>query len=140
MAVRKCASVALLALLGCAAANEVDCGSMKSKELKQFLARKGKKCEGCAEKADFVQMCEQSVDLPDLPEEQQPTAHKAKGKSGASADDGKEKSIDDILASLKGMPGMDNIKVFRPGDLDDMLKRGDLGDFNADGKEGKEEL
>lgn len=81
---------------------EVACSAMKTKELKRFLARKGKKCEGCAEKSDFVSLCEASIGLPDVPPPQK-TADEAKVD--------KERSIEDILASLKGMPGMGDVKV-----------------------------
>lgn len=102
-------ALTLLALSSAAAAEEVDCSKMKTKELKQFLARKGKKCEGCMEKADFVSLCAASTDLPDVPEEEQPQ-QKAKKKANDAGDD-KAKSIDELLASMKGMPGMENIKV-----------------------------
>lgn len=84
---------------------EVACSAMKTKELKRFLARKGKKCEGCAEKSDFVSLCEASIGLPDVPPPQK-TADEAKVD--------KERSIEDILASLKGMPGMGDVKVRCP--------------------------
>ncbi|KAJ1633496.1 hypothetical protein T492DRAFT_981474 [Pavlovales sp. CCMP2436] len=120
--------LAALALGVCLADEvEVDCGAMKTKELKSFLARKGRKCEGCAERSDFVSLCAEVKDLPDVPPEKI-VKPRREGKD-------KDQSIEDLLASLKGMPGMDNIKVFKPSDLDDMMKNGDL---DRDGD--KEEL
>lgn len=82
------------------------CSAMKIKELKELLARKGKVCDGCAEKSDFVTMCEEVFHLADVPEAERPAIKKAPRAAKAPEDD-KKKSLDDILASLKGMPGMD---------------------------------
>lgn len=92
--------VALLALIaGARADDEVNCAALRTKELRKFLDARGLKCEGCAEKSDFVQMCEENQDAP-LVEKPKPAAE--------PKDD---KNIDDILASMKGMPGMDGIKM-----------------------------
>jgi hypothetical protein len=36
----------------------------------------------------------------------------------------KDESVDDVLAKLKGMPGMENIKVFGREDIERMSKDG----------------
>lgn len=106
----------LLSLLsGAGATDEVDCKSMRVKQLRTFLHQRGVKCEGCAEKSDFLALCEQHKDTPVVEEPEPP-----KG-SDPSVGDGKgEKNIDDILAGLKGMPGMDGIKMFSGDDLKNM--------------------
>eukprot|EP00307_Rebecca_sp_RCC1486_P014759 CAMPEP_0119414448 /NCGR_PEP_ID=MMETSP1335-20130426/6986_1 /TAXON_ID=259385 /ORGANISM="Chrysoculter rhomboideus, Strain RCC1486" /LENGTH=132 /DNA_ID=CAMNT_0007439329 /DNA_START=19 /DNA_END=417 /DNA_ORIENTATION=+ len=103
----------------------VDCAGMKTKALRQFLKRKGQSCVGCAEKEDYVKLCEEYKDAPDVA---QPEPSPEPTRDGD-----KEKSIDDILASLKGMPGMENIKVFRPGDLDSLKEQ--FGDMGGDVKD-----
>eukprot|EP00239_Pterosperma_sp_CCMP1384_P007715 CAMPEP_0197846946 /NCGR_PEP_ID=MMETSP1438-20131217/4732_1 /TAXON_ID=1461541 /ORGANISM="Pterosperma sp., Strain CCMP1384" /LENGTH=131 /DNA_ID=CAMNT_0043458737 /DNA_START=288 /DNA_END=683 /DNA_ORIENTATION=+ len=37
---------------------------MRTKQLRTFLEERGVECKGCAEKSDFVQLCEESKDLP----------------------------------------------------------------------------
>ena len=37
---------------------EIDCKRMKAKELRQMLAARGVKCEGCAEKVPSLQRCQ----------------------------------------------------------------------------------
>ena len=60
-----------LLLAVAAADSEVDCGAMRTKELRKWLAARGLKCEGCAEKADYVTLwCEQNKDAPLLPPEE----------------------------------------------------------------------
>ena len=63
------------------------------------------RCEGCAEKADFVAMCEANKDAPLKPKEE-PPANRPK------EDPGKKEDIDDILGKMKGIPGMEGIKMF----------------------------
>ena len=99
-----------LLLAVAAADSEVDCGAMRTKELRKWLAARGLKCEGCAEKADYVTLCEQNKDAPLLPPEEPP----------ADAGKGKDQSIEDLLASMKGMPGMEGIKMFTADDLKNM--------------------
>ena len=59
-----------------ASANEkeglIDCPRMKTKELREFLAARGLKCQGCAEKSDYVTMCEEHKDTPELAVEEPP--------------------------------------------------------------------
>ena len=40
--------------------DEVDCAGMKLKDLRQWLASRGLKCDGCVEKADYVSLCKQN--------------------------------------------------------------------------------
>ena len=96
-------SLALLALLASAAADDdVNCSKMKVKELRIFLADRGLKCDGCAEKADFVAMCEANKDAPLKPKVEEAPKEEPK----------KKEDIEDILAGMKGMPGMEGIKMF----------------------------
>lgn len=96
--------LAAFAMLAAAAATDADvsCEKMRVKELRLFLEDRGLRCEGCAEKADFVAMCEANKDAP-LAEKSSPSPSDAPKE---------EKSIEDILAGLKGMPGMEGIKMF----------------------------
>merc|ERR1719291_1141061 len=80
----------------------VDCPSMKTKELRVFLRDRGLRCDGCAEKADFVQMCEDNKDKPTIPPVDEASTKPPKD----------DKSIEELLASMKGMPGMEGIKMF----------------------------
>uniref|UniRef100_A0A6U7I8W4 ARMET C-terminal domain-containing protein n=1 Tax=Haptolina brevifila TaxID=156173 RepID=A0A6U7I8W4_9EUKA len=104
--------VLLASLLTVLAEDEVvDCAAMKTKQLRTFLSERGLQCEGCAEKADFVKMCEANIDAPKVQKE--PPA-------AAKASPDKEQSIEDLLASMKGMPGMEGIKMFSADDLKGM--------------------
>ena len=104
----KIAALLFLVALQIIAGSEEDaaCSAMKIKDLRALLARKGKVCEGCAEKSDFVTMCEDAKHLADVPEAERPAPAK-KAARAAKAPGEEKKSIDDILASLKGMPGME---------------------------------
>jgi hypothetical protein len=97
-------SVVLLAslLASAAADDDVNCSKMKVKELRVFLADRGLKCDGCAEKADFVAMCEANKDAPLKPKVEEAPKEEPK----------KKEDIEDILAGMKGMPGMEGIKMF----------------------------
>mmetsp|Transcript_75158 Transcript_75158/g.195840 ORF Transcript_75158/g.195840 Transcript_75158/m.195840 type:complete len:129 (+) Transcript_75158:89-475(+) len=43
----------------------------------------------------------------------------------------KDADLEDILAKMKGMPGMENIKVFGREEMDRMAKDGDYSGFGA---------
>ena len=51
---RRCWATFLAFVLCCSADDEVDCKAMRVKQLRTFLHQRGVKCEGCAEKADFL--------------------------------------------------------------------------------------
>ena len=53
-----CFVVALLVGGALAQEGEIDCKRMKVKELRQMLAARGVKCEGCAEKVPSLQRCQ----------------------------------------------------------------------------------
>ena len=106
------ALVATLAALS--STDEVDCRSMKTKALRQWLAARGLKCDGCAEKSDFVALCEANHDAPLVKPKADPHTIRTPG------DGGKKDNIEDLLAGLKGMPGMENLKMFTPDDLKNM--------------------
>ena len=98
--------------------DDVDCASMRIKELRKFLADRGLKCDGCAEKADYVSMCNENKDTPLKPAEPAP---EPKGGDPEGGDPGAGKqSIEDMLAGLKGIPGMENVKMFGADDLKNM--------------------
>ena len=109
----------LLLWAALASADDVDCGAMKTKQLRQWLAARGLKCEGCAEKADFVALCEANIDAP-LLQADEPPAGDYVPPSGGGGGGGKDQSIEDLLAGMKGMPGMENIKMFSADDLKGM--------------------
>jgi len=93
-------------------AETIDCAAMKTKQLRVFLNERGLQCEGCAEKADFVRMCNANLDAPKIQRVAPATAVPPKPD--------KEQSIEELLASMKGMPGMEGIKMFNAGDLKGM--------------------
>ena len=100
---RRVLALPLLLLPHGAAAADVDCAKMKTKELRRFLAARDVTCSGCAEKSDYVALCEQHKDTPEKPPpEPEPE---------------KEKSIEELMAGLKGMPGMEGIKMFSADDF-----------------------
>jgi hypothetical protein len=109
-------SLALAAV--CADDGEIDCPRMKTKALRKFLAARGLKCEGCAEKADYVSMCEEHKDTPELAAEEPAADWGAAGNGDAASKDPAD--IDDLLKSMKGMPGMEGIKMFGADDLKNM--------------------
>jgi len=45
---------------------------MRVKQLKAFLAERGVECKACAEKEHYVELCEESKDLPLAPKEEKP--------------------------------------------------------------------
>ena len=104
----------LLVLFGVIApATATDCAAMKTKELRAFLRARGLSCEGCAEKNDFVKMCEDNKNAP--------LVERTPSSSADAPKDGKDdKNIEDLLASMKGMPGMEGIKMFTADDLKNM--------------------
>ena len=64
MQTRAAALAPLLVALLVGADQEVDCSAMKTKQLRQWLAARGLSCSGCAEKSDFVNMCEANKAAP----------------------------------------------------------------------------
>ena len=98
----------LLVALLVGADQDVDCSAMKTKQLRQWLAARGLSCSGCAEKSDFVNMCEANQAAPLV--ESKPPEPELKD----------DKSIEDLLASMKGIPGMEGIKMFTADDLKNM--------------------
>ena len=65
--------------------DEVDCSGMKTKALRQWLAARALKCDGCTEKADFVALCENNKDAPlakppDLNDKQMPNFMRTPGQ------------------------------------------------------------
>ena len=123
LARRPLVPLALLALLGAARGDDdgVDCAGMRTKELRKWLAARDLKCDGCAEKADFVALCENNRDAP-LVQKDEPPAAGAKSRIRTPGDgkDPKDQDINDILKSMKGMPGMENVKMFTADDLKNM--------------------
>jgi hypothetical protein len=108
MQTRAAALAPLLVALLVGADQEVDCSAMKTKQLRQWLAARGLSCSGCAEKSDFVNMCEANKAAPLV--ESKPPEPELKD----------DKSIEDLLASMKGIPGMEGIKMFTADDLKNM--------------------
>jgi hypothetical protein len=84
----------------------IDCKSMKIKQLRAMLGERGLKCAGCAEKADYVSMCEKhKADPPKREEVNKPPPAKS------------QEDIDDMFANLKNIPGMENLNIFNGEDL-----------------------
>ena len=107
--------VGVLCALAAAAAAEdvsVECGKMRVKQLVKFLHDRGHSCNGCAEKADYVAMCETHKDDP-LVEAPAP-AEDAAGPAPP------QESIEELMSKMKGIPGMENIKMFGADDLKNM--------------------
>jgi hypothetical protein len=78
------------AALGAGAAAEdeeaapVDCKGMKGKALRQWLVARGLKCDGCAEKSDFVALCEANKDAPVVASRDPPLNIRTPGESGST--------------------------------------------------------
>ena len=91
MVVRRSLRLAAALVLCCALAQaedeEVNCKGMRVKALNNFLRARGLACEGCAEKADYVKLCEEHKDTPVLPPKEEPAAAAAPEK---------EKDVDDV--------------------------------------------
>ena len=104
----------LLALLGARGDDDVDCKGMKGKQLRQWLAARALKCDGCAEKADFVALCEANRDAPLATPS---PAADSDGPRVRTPGQEKDADINELLKSMKGMPGMENIKVMTPDDI-----------------------
>ena len=47
-------------------ATAVNCGSMSVKRLRVWLAERGLQCNGCAEKSDYVALCNANLEVPVL--------------------------------------------------------------------------
>jgi hypothetical protein len=105
----------LVSLLVASGDDGVDCAAMRTKALRQWLAARGLKCDGCAEKADYVALCEQNRDAPLMEPPDEPAA--SGGPRVRTPGPKKDADINELLKSMKGMPGMENIKVFSPDDL-----------------------
>ena len=104
--------VALLSVGSTMADDAVDCAGMKGKELRSWLMARGLECKGCSEKADFVDLCNANKDAPLKPPED--------GKMRTpGVDEKKDVDIDELLKSMKGMPGMENLKMYTADDLKD---------------------
>ena len=123
--------VAAMVLLAPVRAGEVDCAGMKLKALRQWLAARGLKCDGCAEKADYVALCNQNKDAPLVEalktDDGKPSKVRTPGDAG-----GGDTDINELLKSMKGMPGMENVKMFTPDDLKN-LNPDDWNSGNAAG-------
>lgn len=102
----------LLLLVGAALADDVACEAMKGKELRTWLTARGLECKGCSEKQDFVDLCNANKDAPLKPAEE-PGEMRTPGKKDPA-------DIDELLKSMKGMPGMENLNVFTADDLKNM--------------------
>eukprot|EP00898_Chlorokybus_atmophyticus_P000416 jgi/Chlat1/1375/Chrsp119S01761 len=72
---------------------------MKVKELKAFLAERGVECRGCAEKADYVKLAQESLSLP--VKEQQVTEEKTTSSS----------EVDDDDKGFEGAPSKEDIQL-----------------------------
>ena len=107
--------VALVLLARVHGDEDVDCAGMKLKALRQWLQARGLRCDGCAEKADYVALCEQNKDAQPVEtaiknDEGEPSRVRTPGAK-------KDADIDELLKNMKGMPGMENIKMFTADDL-----------------------
>ncbi|EKX48670.1 hypothetical protein GUITHDRAFT_105304 [Guillardia theta CCMP2712] len=93
---------------------------MRAKELLVLLKERGVDCKECrgAEKSFLIQKVRENLHLP------------VKNKINQENAKGKDESVDDIMAKLKGMPGMENIKVYGRDDIEKMAKQfGNKGDL-----------
>ena len=75
---------------------------MRVKELRKFLYDRNVQCKGCAEKDDFVKLAIESRAL--------------------ETADQKQKSMEELMSKLRGMPGMEGMKMYGKNDLDDLVK------------------
>ena len=122
----------VLSLLAVAAGDDVvDCAAMKGKELRKWLVARGLECKGCSEKQDFVDLCNANKDAP-LKE-----AAASGGDPGSFRTPGTDKAadIDELLKSMKGVPGMENLKMFTADDLKNMGPEAMASAFRAEAAE-----
>jgi len=102
-----------------------DFSKMRIKELRKILDDRGVKCEGCSEKFHMVERVQEVWDQPVIskPEEaSSPPADTPSPPADAPSDDGSNakaptESTEELLSRLKGMPGMENLKMFTANDL-----------------------
>lgn len=121
----------VLSLLAAAAGDDVvDCAAMKGKELRKWLVARGLECKGCSEKQDFVDLCNANKDAP------LKQAAASDGHSGNIRTPGSDKAadIDELLKSMKGVPGMENLKMFTADDLKNMGPEAMASAFSGDSK------
>merc|ERR1712195_125271 len=79
---------------------EEEIRKMRVKQLRKFLYDRDITCKGCAEKDDFVKLAIENREKPTKEE--------------------KDKTLDELLASMKGMPGMGNFKMYGKDDIANM--------------------
>ena len=106
---------------------------MKIKELLALLTERGVECKNCrgAEKSHIIGQVRDAIHLPkNTKKAEDKKRNAAKARSGREG--GKDEGVEDILAKMKGMPGMENIKVFGRDDIDKMMKDGNWGGTRDD--------
>jgi hypothetical protein len=62
-------------------------------------------CKACTEKEDFVRLADDVIHLPELP--LGAPGKQAGGDSGSSEGGGKVPNLQELMAKLKNIPGMD---------------------------------
>ena len=144
---RSCILLVAVAAVGLHAADDVDCSGMKMKALRQWLTARGLRCDGCAEKADYVALCEANHNAPVVPPEEEEIAavdellkRQSGGPKVRTPGSGKDADIDELLKSMKGIPGMENIKMFRPEDIDKLAAEGKQGSGSKSAEQWRDEL
>lgn len=92
-----CLVVAVLAAGAWGTSPDVDFGSMRVKQLKAFLDRKGAECLACSSKEDLVQRATEVKDWPDAPEETPSEEEMREIFENLKTDDEKMKVRDELI-------------------------------------------
>ena len=80
----------------------------RTREVVVFLCA-GQECRACAEKADYLQRAYEVIHLPEVPQKSRESGKPMPEGVGPTPE-----NIKKILENMKGMPGMEGMKVLLP--------------------------
>ncbi len=137
-------SCALLSV--CLGTSEVpDWSTMRIKELKAFIAKKGTECLACSSKEDLIERANEVKDWPDVeekPEQEEVDPDKMKDilNELGSSEEKMQKLREELEKAGVDLSKLGNGKVFDKDDLAKMFKKVDIGqDGKPEGGENKDE-
>eukprot|EP00240_Pyramimonas_obovata_P007708 CAMPEP_0118933688 /NCGR_PEP_ID=MMETSP1169-20130426/12153_1 /TAXON_ID=36882 /ORGANISM="Pyramimonas obovata, Strain CCMP722" /LENGTH=151 /DNA_ID=CAMNT_0006876481 /DNA_START=95 /DNA_END=550 /DNA_ORIENTATION=+ len=108
---------------------------MRVKQLRAFLSARGVSSAGIMEKADLVQLAEESSDLPIVEETPKPDTATVDETAAEDKPRMSDQELDDLIKKMSAETGA-GFKVFRPGDdIESMMKNmGGPGGGKSKGK------